>query len=177
VRSEAGSVRGQLTADVQAPDFSARGDLDVDRLNLAPILRDPAQRTNLTGHAKLDVSMKSSPSTARVADRMTGTFAFSGPHVLAAGYEARDVKVSGSIDGSRISVNGSAVAMAAPHGAWRHRSCLPRSVPPGSICAAPPRASTSAISRGNRRSKPPDKLSVSEYTLPAKEDRFAGLRR
>ena len=45
VRSEAGGVRGQLTADVQAPDFSARGDLDVDRLNLAPILRDPAQRT------------------------------------------------------------------------------------------------------------------------------------
>jgi translocation and assembly module TamB len=110
LRSEAGGVRGQLTADVQAPDFSARGDLDVDRLNLAPILRDPAQRTTLTGHAKLDVSMKSSPSTARVADRITGTFAFNGPHVLAAGYEARNVKVSGSIDGSRISLNGGASA-------------------------------------------------------------------
>jgi hypothetical protein len=79
-------------------------------LILAPIHRDLAQRTNLTGHAKLDVSMKSSPSTARVADRITGTFAFSGPHVLAAGYEARDVKVSGSIDGSRISLNGRASA-------------------------------------------------------------------
>src|SRR5262245_46113633 len=39
IRSEAGVVRGQLTADVRAPDFAARGVVDVERLNLAPILK------------------------------------------------------------------------------------------------------------------------------------------
>ena len=82
VRSEAGNVRGRLTTDVQAPNFAARGEVDVERLNLAPILRDPAQRTDLTGHAKLDLAMKSAPASAPVTDRMTGTFAFNGPRVV-----------------------------------------------------------------------------------------------
>ena len=110
VRTEAGAVRGQLTADVQAPDFSARGTLDVERLNLAPILKDPAQRTDLTGQAKLDLAMKSSPSNADAADRVRGTFVFSGPHVVAAGYEAHNVRVTGAIAGSRISLDGRAAA-------------------------------------------------------------------
>src|SRR3954469_24115323 len=110
VRSEAGSIRGRLAADVQAPNFSARGDVDVDRLNLAPILRDPAERTDLTGHAKLDLALKSAPANAPVADRMSGTFAFTGPHVVAAGYEARKVKLSGKIDGGRITLDGGAAA-------------------------------------------------------------------
>ncbi|HEU4939102.1 MAG TPA: translocation/assembly module TamB domain-containing protein [Vicinamibacterales bacterium] len=110
IRSEAGDVRGQLTTDVQAPNFAARGDVDVDRLNLAPILRHPAQRTNLTGHAKLNLALKSAPATAPVADRMTGTFAFAGPHVVAAGYEARNVKLSGKIDGPKITLDGRAAA-------------------------------------------------------------------
>jgi autotransporter translocation and assembly factor TamB len=110
VRSEAGTIRGQLTTDVQAPNFAAKGDLDVDQLNLAPILKDPSQRTNLTGHAKLNVTMKSSPATAPAADRMAGTFAFNGPHVVAAGYEARNVDVFGAIAGPRISLEGRAAA-------------------------------------------------------------------
>ena len=110
VTSEAGNARGQLTADVQSPNFGVRGDVDVERLNLAPILKDPAQRTNLTGHAKLDLAMKSAPATAAPMDRMTGTFTFTGPHVVAAGYEARDVKVSGTIAGPRIALDGRALA-------------------------------------------------------------------
>lgn len=110
IKSEAGNVRGQLTADVKAPNFTARGDLDVERLNLAPILKDPAQRTNLTGRAKLDLAMKPAPASAPVADRLTGTFAFNGPHVAAAGYEARDVSVKGSIAGPRITLDGHAAA-------------------------------------------------------------------
>ncbi len=110
IRSEAGAVRGQLTADVQAPDFSARGTLDVERLNLAPILKDPAQRTDLTGRAKLDLAMKSSPANADAADLVRGTFVFNGPRVVAAGYEARNLRVTGAIAGSRISLDGRAAA-------------------------------------------------------------------
>ena len=110
IKSEAGNVRGQLTADVQAPNFTARGDVEVERLNLAPILKDPAQRTNLTGRAKLDLAMKSAPASAPAVDRLSGAFAFNGPHVVAAGYEARNVSVRGSIAGPRITLDGRAAA-------------------------------------------------------------------
>jgi len=110
VTSEAGNVRGELMTDVQAPDFAAKGDIDVDRLNLAPVLKDPAQRTNFTGHAKLDVAMTSEPASAPVADRVRGTFAFRGPRVVAAGYEARNVNVTGTIAGPRITIDGRAAA-------------------------------------------------------------------
>jgi hypothetical protein len=110
VRSEAGNVRGHLTTDVQAPDFAARGDLDVEQLNLAPILRDAGQRTNLSGHARLDLAMKSSPASVPATDRMRGTIAFNGPRVVAAGYEARNVKLWGAIAGPKITIDGRAAA-------------------------------------------------------------------
>ena len=44
VQSEAGNVRGQVTTDVKAPDFAARGTVQVERLNLAPIIKNPSQR-------------------------------------------------------------------------------------------------------------------------------------
>jgi uncharacterized protein involved in outer membrane biogenesis len=110
LQSEAGNVRGRLTGDVQAPDFSARGDVNVDRLNLAPLLKDPAQRSDITGHGRLDVTMKSAPESAPVADRVNGTFAFEAPRVAAAGYAASDVKISGTVDGPRITVDGRASA-------------------------------------------------------------------
>lgn len=110
VQSEAGKITGQVTADVEAPDLSVRGDVDVERLNLAPLLKDPAQKSDLTGHAKLDVALKSQPADAPAADRLAGTFAFTGPRVLAAGYEARNVQVSGTLKGARITLDGKAAA-------------------------------------------------------------------
>jgi autotransporter translocation and assembly factor TamB len=110
MQSEAGNVRGRLTGDVQAPDFSARGNVDVERLDLAPLLKDPAQRSDVTGHGSVDVRMKSAPANAPVTDRLSGTFAFEGPRVAAAGYAASDVKINGTIAGPRITVDGSASA-------------------------------------------------------------------
>jgi len=110
VKSEAGNIRGTLMTDVQAPNFAARGDVNIERLNLAPLLKDPAQRTDLTGRAKLDLVVKSEPASAPVADRVKGTFAFTGPRVAAAGYEARNVNVTGTIVGPRITIDGRASA-------------------------------------------------------------------
>ena len=122
VKSEAGKVRGDVTADVEAPDFAIRGDVDVERLNLAPILKNPAQRTDLTGRAALDLRV-ASPRRSREAalsendgtsepflDRMSGTFRFQGPHVTAAGYTATNVRVSGGFSDGRISLDGRAAA-------------------------------------------------------------------
>jgi translocation-and-assembly-module (TAM) inner membrane subunit TamB-like protein len=110
VKSEAGNARGKVTADVKAPNFAVRGGVDVDRLNLAPILKNPAQRTDLTGHAELDLRMASAPASAPFIDRMKGTYSFAGPKVIAAGYTATNVRVSGAFEGERITVDGRANA-------------------------------------------------------------------
>ena len=110
VKSEAGNLRGQVTADVEAPTLALRGAMDIERLNLAPLLKDPSQKTDLTGHATLDVTMNAEPASARVADRVRGTYAFDGPRVAAAGYDARHVRVSGTLAGSRITLDGRAAA-------------------------------------------------------------------
>ena len=110
VRSEAGNVRGQLTADVQGPAMGAKGELDVQNLNLATVLRNPAQRSDITGHARLDLDVAGAPQAAPVIDRLSGSFSFTGPRVVAAGYTASHVRVSGRIDGRRIELDGRAAA-------------------------------------------------------------------
>lgn len=110
VESEAGNVRGQVTADVKAPELAVKGTVDVERLDLAPVLEDAAQRSDITGHAKVDLRMATEPSGAPAMDRLSGTYSFSGPRVQAAGYEARDVTVSGRLDGAKITIDGRAAA-------------------------------------------------------------------
>ena len=110
VKSEAGSVRGQVTTDVKTPDLAIRGDVDVDRLNLAPLLKNPEHRSDITGHAQLDVRLATEPSGTPAIDRMSGTYSFTGPRVVAAGYEARNVKVSGRLAGAKITIDGRAAA-------------------------------------------------------------------
>jgi uncharacterized protein involved in outer membrane biogenesis len=110
VQSEAGNARGTLTVDVKAPGFAARGDVDVERLNLAPILKDPAQRTDITGRADLDLHVAEAKESTPIVDRLRGTFTFAGPSVTAAGYRASNVRVSGSLEGARINLDGRAAA-------------------------------------------------------------------
>src|SRR5436190_1408260 len=110
VVSEAGNVKGQVTADLAAPDLGAKGTVDLTRLNLAPLVKDPAQHSDLTGRATVDLVFASAPESAPAIDRLGGTFAFEGPTVVAAGYSASDVKVSGQLAGPRITLDGRAAA-------------------------------------------------------------------
>ena len=77
--TEAGLVRGPLMTDLRSPDFSFAGPLHVERLNLAPILKNPAQRSDITGDVRVDLTLPSNPSSTPVFDRLGGTFTFSGP--------------------------------------------------------------------------------------------------
>ena len=110
VRSEAGTVRGQLTADLKSPAFGAEGDVHVEHLNLAPLVRNPQQRSDITGRAQLDLEVAPSPAGAPINERLRGRFTFTGPHVVAAGYEARNVRVTGTLAGRRIQLDGRANA-------------------------------------------------------------------
>ncbi len=83
MKSEAGLVRGQLVTDLRAPDFAFAGPLHVERLNLAPILKDPTQPSDITGDVRVDVRFTSGPEGAPALDRLGGTFTFRGPRVTA----------------------------------------------------------------------------------------------
>ena len=110
VRSEAGNVRGQLTADVKGPALGAEGDVQVEHLNLAPLLRNPRQRSDITGRAQLDIDVTGTPAGAPINERMRGRFTFTGPRVVAAGYEARNVRVTGTLAGRKIVLDGRGLA-------------------------------------------------------------------
>ena len=110
VKSEAGNVRGDVTTDVRAPNLAVRGGVDVEKLDLAPILKNPAQKTDLTGHADVDLEMASAPASAPAFSRMSGTYKFEGPRVVAAGYTATHVRATGGLSGGRITVDARAAA-------------------------------------------------------------------
>ena len=110
VRSEAGSVKGQITGDFKGPVFGVEGEVDLNKLNLGPILKNPAQRSDITGHARLDVEFPDTPAGAPLNERWKGTFAFSGPRVVAYGYDVTKVQVTGTLAGRRIDINGRGAA-------------------------------------------------------------------
>ena len=110
VQSEAGNVRGQVTTDVKAPDFAARGTVQLERLNLAPIIRNPSQPSDITGTAAIDLRLASGPASRPFVDRISGGFKFQGPAVTAAGYQARNVRATGSFAGGRITLDAGAAA-------------------------------------------------------------------
>jgi autotransporter translocation and assembly factor TamB len=110
VKSEAGNVRGDVTMDVKAPKFAVRGGVDIERLDLAPIVKTLPQKTDLTGHADVDLEMASAPTSAPAFSRMSGTYKFDGPRVVAVGYTATHVRATGSLSAGRITVDARAAA-------------------------------------------------------------------
>jgi TamB, inner membrane protein subunit of TAM complex len=110
VRSEAGNIQGVMTADLTAPRLGVAGDVRVEVLNLAPLLKDPAQRSDITGLAKIDLVVATEPARAPVLDRMSGTFRFDGPRVVAAGYQATEVRATGGFENGRIRLDARATA-------------------------------------------------------------------
>jgi translocation and assembly module TamB len=102
--TEAGLVRGPLMTDLRSPDFAFSGPLHLERLNLAPILKNPAQRSDITGEVRINLTLPSNPSSTPVMKRLGGTFSFAGPRVVALGYEATQVRARGAFTGPRITL-------------------------------------------------------------------------
>jgi autotransporter translocation and assembly factor TamB len=114
VKSEAGLVRGQLLSDLQGPDYGFAGPLRFERLNLAPLLKSASQQSDITGDARVDLTLPANPPGAPVFHRLGGTFTLRGSRVLALGYVAGDVRARGSFKGPRITL---AAANARAYGA------------------------------------------------------------
>jgi len=102
LRSSAGQVTGQLTADLMKPQQAVAGNLAVRHLNLAPIVNDPQQKTDLTGDAKLDVHADDFSNL----DSVRGQLSISAPRLVASGRAVERVRADVRIDGRRLTVNG-----------------------------------------------------------------------
>ena len=99
VTSEAGLVRGPVTADFRMPVRFVGRNVHVERLNIAPYFKSPNPKTDVTGDATFDVTIFSDPTDAAAVDRLGGTFAFKGPRVSAFGYEGANIDAAGAIEG------------------------------------------------------------------------------
>ena len=106
VRSSAGDATGTFVADVAIPGQSVHGTVSVRHLNLAPIVNDERQRTDLTADARLDVRATSLSDL----ESMRGTVSVNAPRLMASGYLAQNVKVDARVDGRRIDGRGQAAA-------------------------------------------------------------------
>ena len=109
VRSSAGQITGQVVADVMAPGQSVTGDLSVHHLNLAPIVRNPQQQSDITGEAHVDVH----GTALSDLDSLRGDVTLSAPRVAAAGFVAQQVKAKARFTGRRVEVDGGAAAYGA----------------------------------------------------------------
>ncbi len=109
-RSSAGEVAGDVTADLAAPGRRVAGTVRLAHLNLAPWLRGgPGLRSDLTGQAVIDL---------QIADRtrggplglVSGTYDVTGPRIVIAGYDVRDVRAAGRIANGVVHVRGRGAA-------------------------------------------------------------------
>src|SRR5207249_3171604 len=105
-RSSAGDVLANVVADLQAPRQSVAGDVHVRHLNLAPLLNDPRQKSDITADGRVDLHSHS------LADlnALHGAVSFEAPHLVAAGYVADHVKAKAQLDGRRAAVDAQASA-------------------------------------------------------------------
>ena len=109
VRSSAGQLTGQLVADLQTPVQAVRGSLRVRHLDLAPLLKDPAQKSDLTAELQADVAADALSDL----NSLEGSASISAPRVALAGYAADAVSVDARIDGRRLVVDAKASAYGA----------------------------------------------------------------
>jgi autotransporter translocation and assembly factor TamB len=109
VRSSAGQITGTVVADALMPQQSVAGQLSVRHLDLAPFLKNPAQRSDITGDAKIDLRGASLSDV----DSLHGTLSLNAPRVAAGGLVAEQVKAKATIDGRRVALDARASAYGA----------------------------------------------------------------
>jgi len=109
MRASAGQASATLVADVMAPGQSVRGDLSVRHLDLAHIVKDPKQKSDITADAKVDVRAAAFSDL----DSWQGTVALNAPRVQAAGYAAEAIKARARLNGRRIDLDAQAAAYGA----------------------------------------------------------------
>jgi autotransporter translocation and assembly factor TamB len=109
VRSSAGQISGKIVADLLTPGQAVAGDVSVRNLDLAQILDNPQQKSDLTADAHLDIKGES------LADlnSLHGTVALDAKRIVAAGYTAGPLHAKARIAGRKVAIDGNAAAYGA----------------------------------------------------------------
>ena len=103
--TEAGLVRGPLMTDLRSPDFTFAGPLHLERLNLAPILKNPgpAERHYRRSADRFDAAVES-VQHAGLQPARGHVHVSAGHGCVALGYEATQVRANGAFKGPRITL-------------------------------------------------------------------------
>ncbi len=105
--SMSGRVRGPLVGDFEGPQRSLRGSLELDGVNLAPLLMAVGD-TRITGQTSFEMTL---PEEAR--SRTAVSFRFAGPEVRAFGYDVANLNAKGVYQDQGFKVDGSGHAYGA----------------------------------------------------------------
>jgi translocation and assembly module TamB len=102
VRSSAGQITADVVADLLAPGQSVVGDVSVRRLNLAPIVNKPDEKTDITVGAHVDLH------AAALSDlkSLGGSVRLNASRIVAAGMAAGHITADARIQGRRIDIDG-----------------------------------------------------------------------
>jgi len=109
VRSSACQLTATLTTDLAAPGYAASGNLSVSHVNLAPLLKDTKEASDISADAVVDLRADSLSDPASLA----GTVKIDAPRIVAAGYTVDRLKGTATLAGRRVELN----AQAASYGA------------------------------------------------------------
>ncbi len=112
-QSEAGTIHAIVTGDLKTPDFGVRGNVTVQNLNLAVLLKDPARKSDINGTAAIDLRLASAPAASPALDRFRGRVVFDGSRTTAETYTASVAHVTADFAGRRIALDGRADAYGA----------------------------------------------------------------
>lgn len=107
VRSSAGGAVAQFVTDVQAPLRSVKGTMSVGHVNLAPLLNDAAQESDLT--ATIDVDLKGGDDFTDIGS-WHGSASVKAPRFVASGYVVDRLSADARIAGREVAISGRASA-------------------------------------------------------------------
>ncbi|HXE81664.1 MAG TPA: translocation/assembly module TamB domain-containing protein, partial [Vicinamibacterales bacterium] len=110
MRSSAGDVDARIVAGFQPGVRTIRGRIDLRGLDLAPWLRNPAQRSDITGEADVDLRILARPRATGPLAALEGSFEITAPRVAVLGYEARNVEARGRFERGAIHLAASRAA-------------------------------------------------------------------
>jgi hypothetical protein len=99
-----GNVIGDLTVNALGPARRISGLVALNHFNVGPVAKSTTLKSDITGKGRLDLTL---PTEQRP---MSGAYSIDASRVMVAGYEARDVKAKGRIDGEVIRFDGNAAA-------------------------------------------------------------------
>jgi autotransporter translocation and assembly factor TamB len=101
LRSSAGEMTARVLTDLLAPDQAAQGTVSVRHLNLAPLVKDQRQQTDLTANATIDVKAREFSDI----NSLRGRVSIDAPRLAGMGYTAQNVNANARIHGRQLTVD------------------------------------------------------------------------